>query len=550
MKAFVLEKEDMLLDRKRRMIVSKTLFTFICVLGIVATSLHLLGTGQKKDATDSRKKNIIFMVTDGMGPTSLSLARSFKQLREGLGIDNILELERHLIGVSRTRSNSSLITDSAAGATAFSCGLKTYNEAVGVDSNKKPCGTILEALKLQGYMTGLVVTTSVTDATPAAFGAHVDYRFQEDLIAQQQLGEYPLGRVTDLLLGGGRCHYLPGELEGGCRKDSRNLIEDAKLQGWSYVGNKSELDNLDNGNNVKLPLLGLFAPRDIPYEIDRNSLEHPSLAEEVKVALNALHELTKSSDNGFFLLIEGSLIDHAGHENDPAAQVREVLAYNEAFKEVIKYIDETDTETVVISTSDHETGGLATARQVTKSYPDYLWYPEVLLNSTHSGHVLSQKIIEYVSSNHLNSQEVYNFIEKEIIQKDMGITDYSEPEVRSVVKSISNSGKLMSLLNDFISRRSQTGWSTSGHSAVDVNVYAYLNSPLINNLLLSREKGLLGNHENIEIGHLMQTITGANLTQVTELIKDTEHSPAFIIDENIDQLGNFYHDFAHMGANF
>lgn len=303
------EKEGTQVDNRRRMMLDKALLSFFCILGIVVTSLHLLGRGENKPTTDSSKKNIIFMVTDGMGPTSLSLARSFKQLRDGRGIDDILELERHLIGVSRTRSNSSLITDSAAGATAFSCGLKTYNEAVGVDSDKKPCGTILEALKLQGYMTGLVVTTSITDATPAAFGAHADYRFQEDLIAQQQLGEYPLGRVTDLILGGGRCHYLPGDLEGGCRKDSRNLIEQAKLQGWNYVGNKSEFDNLNSGTSVKLPLLGLLAPRDIPYEIDRNSLGYPSLADEVKVALTALHELTKNSDKGFFLLIEGSLID-------------------------------------------------------------------------------------------------------------------------------------------------------------------------------------------------------------------------------------------------
>ena len=157
------------------------------------------------------------MVTDGMGPASLSAARSFRQFRDKLAINDILTLDKYLIGSSRTRSSSSLVTDSAAGATAFSCALKSYNGAIGVTPDKTPCGTVLEALKLQGYYTGLVVTTRITDATPAAFSSHVDYRFQEDLIAQHQLGEYPFGRAVDLILGGGRCHFYQLLKVAGCR---------------------------------------------------------------------------------------------------------------------------------------------------------------------------------------------------------------------------------------------------------------------------------------------------------------------------------------------
>ena len=160
-------------------------------------------------SSSHKKKNVIFFVTDGMGPASLSMARSFNQHIHDLQINDILTLDQHFIGSSRTRSSDSLVTDSAAGATAFACALKSYNGAIGVDPDHKPCGTVLEAAKLAGYLTGLVVTTRITDATPASFSSHVDYRWQEDLIATHQLGGYPLGRVVDLLMGGGRSHFYP-----------------------------------------------------------------------------------------------------------------------------------------------------------------------------------------------------------------------------------------------------------------------------------------------------------------------------------------------------
>ncbi|RCK63243.1 Repressible alkaline phosphatase [Candida viswanathii] len=481
-----------------------------------------------------KKKNIIMMVTDGMGPASLSAARSFRQFRDKLAINDVLTLDQYLIGSSRTRSSSSLVTDSAAGATAFSCALKSYNGAIGVSPDKSPCGTILEALKLQGYYTGLVVTTKITDATPAAFSAHVDYRFEEDLIAQQQLGEYPFGRAVDLILGGGRCFFLPAS-KGGCRSDDRDLVEEYSKT-WQYVGNRQQFDQLDGGKNVSLPLLGLLADVHIPYAIDRDEKEYPSLAEQVKVALTALSDATKDSDQGFFLLIEGSRIDHAGHHNDPAAQVREVLDYDEAFEEVIKFIDSTDVETVAISTSDHETGGLVVSRQVTPEYPDYIWYPEVLLNSTHSGDYLAHKIADYKNKD--DTAKFTKFIRHEILETDLGVTDYTVKEVQAILDKVNDPANLLYVLNDIVSFRAQIGWTTHGHSAVDVNIYAHTNSPAIRDKLASAKAyhGLSGNHENIEIGAFMEEITGSNLSRVTELIKKTTHSPSlgkkeFSVDE-------------------
>ena len=321
--------------------------------------------GEWKNGRPTGKRNLIFMVSDGMGPTSLSLTRSFRQTTTGLPIDDVLVLDEHLIGSSRTRSTSSLVTDSAAGATAFSCGQKSYNGAISVLPNRDPCGTVLEAAKRAGYMTGLVVTTRITDATPACFAAHVNHREEEDKVAEQEVGEHPLGRVLDLMLGGGRCHFLPNTTGGSCRNDERDIVDLAKKNGFSYVSDRKGFDGLNFGTGVKLPLLGLFADTDIPYEVDRRNMDdvYPSLDEMARTALTALQDATEDSDKGFFLMIEGSRIDHAGHGNDPVAQVHEVLAYDKAFASVLDFLERDDVEGVLVGTSDHETGGLATARR-------------------------------------------------------------------------------------------------------------------------------------------------------------------------------------------
>jgi alkaline phosphatase len=333
---------------------------------IVAVLYQHQTTKERGDKSHlSGKRNLIFMVSDGMGPTSLSMTRSFRQFESGLAPSDVLVLDKHLIGSSRTRSTNSLVTDSAAGATAFSCGLKSYNGAISILDDQSPCGTVLEAAKKAGYMTGLVVTTRITDATPACFAAHVSTRSQEDRIAEQEVGYYPLGRVVDLMFGGGRCHFLPNGTEGSCRADDKDVVAMAKDKGFSYLSSRKEFDGLDLGSSVKLPILGLFAETDIPYELDRRRMNdvYPSLDEMARTALKALSIATKDSDKGFFLMIEGSRIDHAGHQNDPAAQVHEVLAYDKAFSSVLDFLDKSSTPGVVVSTSDHETGGLAAARR-------------------------------------------------------------------------------------------------------------------------------------------------------------------------------------------
>ncbi|KAL4991096.1 alkaline-phosphatase-like protein [Aspergillus falconensis] len=458
------------------------------------------------------KRNLIFMVSDGMGPTSVTMTRSFKQLTQRLPADEVLVLDKHILGTSRTRSSSSLVTDSAAGATAFSCGLKSYNGAISVLPDHSPCGTVLEAASLAGYKTGLVVTTRVTDATPACFASHANLRQYEDQIAEQEIGEHPLGRVVDLIMGGGRCHFLPNTTDGSCRGDDRDLVAVAKEKGFSYINDRKGFDSLNGGTEAKLPLLGLFAEMDIPYELDRRVQEdvYPSLEEMARTALKTLSQATENSEQGFFLMIEGSRIDHAGHGNDPAAQVNEVLAYDKAFAAVLEFINEDSTPGILVATSDHETGGLSAARQLHLSYPEYLWLPSVLANVSHSSEYAAQKLQDYLSQKpDKPAQEAYT---RDLLKKSLGIEDATQEEIHALLDP-NNPVIPGYVFADMVSRRAQIGWSTHGHSGADVNIYA------------SSTKDawpLQGNHENTEVGAFLADYLDLDVSAVTKRLRNSE----------------------------
>lgn len=459
------------------------------------------------------KRNLVFMVSDGMGPASLSLTRSYRQLVEGLAPDDTLALDRHFWGTSRTRSSSSLVTDSAAGATAFSCGRKSYNGAIAVDPGRRPCGTVLEAAGRAGYKTGLVVTTDVTDATPASFAAHVYWRFQNDEIALQEVGEGVLGRSVDLIFGGGRCRFLPNSTEGSCRQDDVDVAGIAREKhGWAWADDRAAFEAMGGGRNVSLPALGLFAAGDVPFEIDRRGMgdKYPSLSEMAGTALRALEEATKDSDKGFFLMIEGSRIDHAGHFNDPAAQVREVLEYDRTFKLVLDFLEQSETEGVLVATSDHETGGLATAWQTPGHLPVYDWHPSVLAKANASAEYLAVLLNKHVAEMKEESKEsLKDWINTHLVIQRLGIANALDEELEALA---ANPGAAVGLFAGMVSRRARIGWSTGGHSAVDVNIYS------------SGGRGaekLRGNVENTDIGEFLRDYLRVDVEEITKELQRT-----------------------------
>jgi len=337
------------------------------VLALIVPLSLLAATGDYRRDTP---RNVIFMVGDGFGPSMATLARVHKnhahdnhaaapqgtthsQPMAPLHLDGILQ------GASRTYSANSLVTDSAAGATAFSCGLKTYNLAIGWTPADAPCGTIMEAAKRRGMLAGVVVTSSVTDATPAAFATHVPYRSRQNSIALQ----YATNRTADVILGGGSVYFDANGLQQKMATPNGGDTSGIGRSPYTVVNTAEEL-----GTVTKLPLLGLFAGGHLPWEIDRPP-SVPSLSAMTAKALELVSDASQaaasfwSRGRGFFLLIEGSKIDKAAHPNDAATMLAEIMEFDETVGKVLEFAA-ADGETLVVITADHETGGLTLARGV------------------------------------------------------------------------------------------------------------------------------------------------------------------------------------------
>ncbi|KAH8909833.1 alkaline phosphatase-like protein [Coniochaeta sp. PMI_546] len=459
-------------------------WAFLATVAVIVLAVifqHRQQTVPHESASSAPKRNLIFMVSDGMGPTSLSMTRSFRQLVEGLPADDTLTLDGHFWGTSRTRSSSSLVTDSAAGATAFSCGRKSYNGAIAVDPDRRPCGT-------------------------------------NDEIALHEVGEGVLGRSVDLIFGGGRCRFLPNSTEGSCRQDNIDVADIARRKhGWTWVDDRAGFEALRGGENVSLPALGLFASVDVPFEIDRRNMAdvYPSLSEMAGTAIRALEEAAKDSDKGFFLMIEGSRIDHAGHFNDPAAQVREVLEYDRTFKLVLDFLERSETEGVLVATSDHETGGLATAWQTPGHLPVYNWHPSILANANASSEYLAVLLNQHIASFRSETKEsLKDWINTKLVIQRLGIANALDEELEALA---ANPEAALALFAGMVSRRARIGWSTGGHSAVDVNIYSSGGH--------GAEK-LRGNVENTDIGKFLREYLGVDVKEITkELVEKMDLGP-------------------------
>ncbi len=275
-------------------------------------------------------RNIVLVIGDGMGLAQISAAHS---LRSQLALGRF-----PVIGLVATASADELVTDSAAAATALASGHKTRNQAIGIDPAGRPLPNLVERARARGMATGLVVTSRITHATPAAFVAHVPHRREETRIAEQLANS-----GVELLFGGGRDMFLP-RLQGGQRKDGKNLLQ--RLARSHHLANDAKsFARLDS-----LPAVALLAMQALP----RAGQRPVPLAQMTTKAL----ELLARDEDGFFLMVEGSQIDWAGHRNDARWVVQETLDLDSTVAHVLDFAQR-DGNTLVLVTADHETGGLA-----------------------------------------------------------------------------------------------------------------------------------------------------------------------------------------------
>ena len=273
-----------------------------------------------------KAKNIIFLVGDGLALNQITLSR----IAAG-GFDHRLYIDQlPYHGTSLTHSFENVYTDSAAAATTWATGHKTKTKYLSLDSKKEKLKTIIEMLENKGYVSGIVATSSVVHATPAAFYAHSDDRYDYKNISNQLIDS-----SINIALGGGLKFF------------DINKIEHTH----HVITNKDSLDyKIDHSKKI----IGLFDDDGI-----ERSAENPTQRQMTNFALE---HLDSKKCSGFFLMSEGSQIDWAGHDNDAVAMIEEFKDFDLTIKDMVEFVNK-NKETLLIVTSDHETGGLQILKQ-------------------------------------------------------------------------------------------------------------------------------------------------------------------------------------------
>ncbi len=295
-------------------------------IAVLLVSSNLFGGSNQKP------KNIILLIADGMGLSQVSVS--------AISMKNDPFKKFKSIGLMNTCSADNLITDSAAGATAFSTGYKTKNGKIGVDENDKTVLNIVEIAQKKKLATGVIATSSITNATPAAFLSHDATRKNEFGIAEQIVK-----CNADLLIGGGTDFFLPKDL-GGKREDNKNLLDTLKKLGYSVITN---LDLLEPSALAAKKVFGINGSTAMPFASKRNY----TLGSLTKSAIEKLSKNKK----GFFLMVEGSQIDWAADQNNKEYLFSEQRDFNSSILEALKFAEK-DKNTLVVVLSDHDTSSL------------------------------------------------------------------------------------------------------------------------------------------------------------------------------------------------
>ncbi|MCK5055219.1 MAG: alkaline phosphatase [Candidatus Aminicenantes bacterium] len=319
----------------------------LILVGLFIINLNVYGSSAGK-----KVKNIILMVPDGTPISTIVAARIYAY---GPGKERLHLETLEQIGYQSTHSRNSIITDSAAAASAWACGQKFNNKEISFHRETKEAPkTILELAKEMGKGTGLVATSTITHATPAAFGAHVFSRKCEKTIAKQ----FITTTGVDVLLGGGLSNFKSTEMQKDFCGTWGNFITLAEENNYKVVYNREEM--LKAVGEKKL--LGLFCPGCMTPVYKKEVMDpknrEPGLPEMTRTALSILEQNNK----GFFLMVEGSQVDWANHQNNLIYQIGETLEFDRAVKVVLDWVEDKESRrenTLIIVVSDHGCGGFA-----------------------------------------------------------------------------------------------------------------------------------------------------------------------------------------------
>ncbi len=410
-------------------------------------------------AKTGKPKNVILMIGDGMGFAQVKAYRNYAD-DPSTPLIEPLPFDPYLVGAVATDSifmncgeggaapcvrDPYGITDSASAGTTYATGQDTVIGRLSLSPTGEIQESISEMARREGTSVGMVVSSQITHATPAAFLAHVKDRGQYSDIADQlfdnQWDNKPLAAV---LLGGGTADLK--------RKD-RDLVAEFTGAGYTYVSNRDELLQADASQ-----LLGLFAPWGLARAWDRDA-HVPSLSDMTHAALKVLEQ----NPQGFFLMIEGSQIDWAAHADDIAGVISEMEDFSAATEVALEFAAQQG-DTLVVITADHETGGMSLGRD-----DIYHWDPRPLRGMKKTPAAMTE---EYLASSEPLSQVVARSISFTLTAEEQTRLDSYPREVPSdPAYGVDGIAAYMGI-NEMLSKRTVTGWSTLGHTSVDVPLYA------------------------------------------------------------------------------
>jgi alkaline phosphatase len=426
-------------------------------------------------------KNIIFYIGDGMASTQRRVAEEVYKRRLAM---NTLPV----VGLYTTYSEDSIITDSAAAATAMATGHKTENSVISMDAEGEIAyETIAEAARRLGKSVGLLTTTRITHATPASFGSHTESRGDENGIAVQFLES-----GFDVLMGGGRQHFVPKGTNKSRRWDNRNLLSDFRKKGYELLQDRDALKSLQVQKNTRV--LGLFSNSHLPYYLDRTE-ETPSLAEMTGVAVKILSQNPK----GFFLMVEGGRIDHAAHGNAPAGTMGDLLEFDDAVAVGIEFSKSTPSTLLVVG-GDHETGGMGMGIG-----GGYFMKPEVIKKVTRSefgmgyGEIMKDPELAYEVLKKYAGIEKLKPEEKKLLE--VAIQHIKDGKGLKSPNKTYNPSWLGYTFSNILSQRSRIGWTSYAHTGHPVMITA--GGP--------GSDTFMGFYDNTDVGLKMAALWGVSL---------------------------------------
>ncbi|MBO5724151.1 MAG: alkaline phosphatase [Lentisphaeria bacterium] len=396
-------------------------------------------------------KYIFLFIGDGMSTPQRMLAEEVSR-HLGKGKLRINTMEYH--ATTRTASASNIITDSAASATAIACGVKTTNGFLGVDPKKQPLESVADLAKKKGLKVGIITTVTLNHATPGGF-----YAKRPSRKMYYEIGLDLINSPFDYFGGGGiaKNDDKKSPLYKG------DLYKLAAAKGFKVVRNSKEFHALRKGSGR---VIAVGAPSSLPYAIDSRNSSIPTLAQYTAKGIELL-----DNPKGFFMMVEGGLIDYCGHANEGGANFREVLAFNDAVQKAFDFAAKHPRETLIIVTGDHETGGMTLGRSSAGLRVDYLALQKCSFSAFNSK-VKSEEKKAGSAGKKLTFKDVQKMMTECFafkFSKDAkeGVILLNAAEIKSLEKAFVRK-QLYNAVRALFNQKSGVGWTTGGHTAVPV----------------------------------------------------------------------------------